>query len=60
MNTNYNNEIYSDISKEFGINKPLSTSEIKEIVSAYAMLSDEDKRNLILNSRRSNKAGFIL
>ncbi len=59
MNTN-NDLIYREISVEFGINKPLSHKEIVSNVEAYGMLPKEERDNLILNSRRPNKMGFIL
>jgi hypothetical protein len=54
------NTIYNELSKEFGIVKPLSTKEIVANVEAYSLLSKEEKDNLIINSRRPNRQGFIL
>jgi len=54
------NTIYNEISKEFGLEKPLSNATISANVEAYALLSEADKVSLIRSSRRANAEGFIL
>lgn len=61
MNYNeYNETIRRDIAKEFGITKPMSANEIKTMVNDWAMLSKDEQKDVILNSSRPNRLGFIL
>lgn len=54
------NTIYNEIQKEFGITKPMSTKEIKAMVNDWAILSKDEQKDVILNSSRPNRLGFIL
>ena len=54
------NTIYNEIQKEFGITKPMSKSEISDMVNDWAMLSKAQQDEVIRNSSRPNRSGFIL
>jgi hypothetical protein len=54
------NTIYNEIQKEFGITKPMSKSEISDMVNNWAMLDKVKQNEIIRNSARPNREGFIL
>ena len=54
------NTIYNEISKEFGINKPISAKEVAYMVNDWAVLSKSEQDEVIRNSSRPNRLGFIL
>ena len=54
------NTIYNEIQKEFGITKPMSKSEISDMVNDWAMLSKAQQDEVIRTSSRHNRSGFIL
>ena len=54
------NTIYNEIQKEFGITKPMSHKEISDMVNNWAMLDKAQQDEVIRNSSRPNRSGFIL
>jgi len=49
------NTIYNEISKEFGIEKPLSANEIATMVNNWAILPKAEQDKIL-----SRRTGFIL